>query len=160
MWSMDKIKPDTKIIMNWLKKYTDSKVISCKLDGVSGMYLRNNDVRKLYTRGDGKIGQDVSHLIPYLKLPNNENIVIRGEFIIEQNIFDKKYSTNFANARNLVSGIINKKTVDDKIKDVNFVAYEIISPLKKPSDQLKHLKTLDILHNPNYSTFYHVSHYE
>ena len=144
MWSMDKIKPDTKIIMNWLKKYTDSKVISCKLDGVSGMYLCNNNIRKLYTRGDGKIGQDISHLIPSLKLPTKENIVIRGEFIIEKKVFDAKYSTKFANARNLVSGIINKKTVDEKIKDVNFVAYEIISPIKKPSEQLNHLKSLDI----------------
>ena len=39
------------------------------------------DKPKLYTRGNGKHGQDVSHLIPYLNLPKQKNIVVRGEFI-------------------------------------------------------------------------------
>ena len=82
MPSMDKIKPDTDALNKWMKKYTDNYVLSCKLDGVSGMYTTENNTQKLYTRGDGTIGQDITHLLPMLNLPKHENIVIRGEFII------------------------------------------------------------------------------
>jgi NAD-dependent DNA ligase len=155
MWSMDKIKPDTKALETWKNKYDGPYVISCKLDGVSGLYTTNGpDGPKLYTRGDGKIGQDVSHFIPYLRLPGKNvssgtsgslGMVIRGEFVISKTIFNDKYKKEFANPRNLVSGIVNQKTVDiEKIKDVHFVAYEVIVPTMKPSEQFDFLKTLDI----------------
>jgi NAD-dependent DNA ligase len=148
MWSMDKIKPDTKALDNWKMKYPGPYVISCKLDGVSGLYTTEGDEPKLYTRGDGKVGQDVSHFIPYLKLPvkkhGEKGVVIRGEFIIPKVVFDNKYKKDFANPRNFVSGVVNQKTVSEKIKDIHFVAYEVIVPTLKPSEQFEYLKTLDI----------------
>jgi hypothetical protein len=69
MPSMDKIKPDTNALASWKHKYKGPYVLSCKLDGVSGMYSNENGEAKLYTRGDGKVGQDISHLIYVLKLP-------------------------------------------------------------------------------------------
>ena len=140
MPSMDKIKPDTDALDKWMKKYTGNYVLSCKLDGVSGMYTTENNTRKLYTRGDGSIGQDITHILPALNLPKRENIVVRGEFIISKTNFEEKYKTRFANSRNLVSGIINSKTVDNKINDVDFVAYEVITPLLPPIDQMKLLE--------------------
>jgi NAD-dependent DNA ligase len=148
MWSMDKIKPDTKALDNWKTKFNGPYVLSCKLDGVSGLYTTEGEIPKLYTRGDGKVGQDVSHFIPYLQLPSKKNgedgFVIRGEFIIPKMVFENKFKNSFANPRNLVSGIINQKTVDEKIKDVHFVAYEVIVPELKPSDQFEYLKKLNI----------------
>ena len=137
MWSMDKIKPDSGTLDKWKQKYAGPYVISCKLDGVSGLYTTEGPEPKLYTRGDGKVGQDVSYLIPYLRLPKDKDIVIRGEFIIKRQVFDSKYKTKFANPRNLVAGIANAKTVDDKIRDVDFVAYEVIKPENlTPSQQM------------------------
>ena len=129
MWSMDKIKPDTNALSKWLVNYnTDNYVISCKLDGVSGLYVYENDSQKLYTRGNGTIGQDISHIIPYIKVPNIKNIAIRGEFVISKQKFTEKYSADFANSRNFVAGLINKKTIDsDKLQDIDFVIYEIIN---------------------------------
>jgi NAD-dependent DNA ligase len=144
MASMDKIKPDSGALASWMQKYTGPYVLSCKLDGVSGLYTTEGSVAKLYTRGDGKIGQDVSHMIPYLRLPKNKGIVIRGEFIMPKAVFEKKYKSQFANPRNLVSGIVNRLAIDDKIKDLSFVAYEVIKPEKKPSEQMEFLKTLDV----------------
>lgn len=141
MPSMDKIKPDTEALNKWMKKFTGSYLLSCKLDGVSGMYTTENNRTKLYTRGDGTIGQDVTHLLSVLKLPNFKDIVIRGEFIISKSKFEEKYKSKFANSRNLVSGIINSKTLDNKIKDVDFVAYEVIKPVLCPIDQMKLLET-------------------
>ena len=140
MWSMDKIKPDSGTLDKWKQKYTGPYVISCKLDGVSGLYTTEGSEPKLYTRGDGKVGQDVSYLIPYLRLPKDKDIVIRGEFIIKRQVFDTKYKAKFANPRNLVAGIANAKTVDDKIRDVDFVAYEVIRPENlTPSQQMAKL---------------------
>ncbi len=155
MWSMDKIKPDTKALDNWKAKFSGPYVLSCKLDGVSGLYTTEGIEPKLYTRGDGKVGQDISHLIPYLQLPSKKagvsggdregkGFVIRGEFIIPKIIFENKYKKDFANARNLVSGIVNQKTIDEKAKDIHFVAYEVIVPNMKPTDQFEYLKKLDI----------------
>lgn len=140
MPSMDKIKPDSGALANWTKKYSGPYVLSCKLDGVSGMYVSNITDAKLYTRGDGHMGQDISYLLKKMDLPIVEGLVVRGEFIIPKKVFDEKYKASFANPRNLVSGIINSKTIDEhKIKDLHFVAYEIIQPLMKPSKQMTKL---------------------
>jgi NAD-dependent DNA ligase len=140
MGSMDKIKPDTNILLSWTKKFQGPYVLSCKLDGVSGLYSTENQIPKLYTRGDGRVGQDVSYLIPYLNLPKNKGIVIRGEFIIKKNVFETKYKNEFANPRNMVAGIINHKTVDkNKIPDVDFIAYEVIKPILNPKEQMEFL---------------------
>jgi len=143
MPSMDKIKPDTGALAKWMKKYKGPYVLSCKLDGVSGLYTTEGDVPKLYTRGDGKVGQDISHFIKHLNnLPSEKGLVVRGEFIIRKDVFDNKYKKEFANARNLVSGIINSKSIDKKIKDMDFVAYEVIRPELKPSSQMDKLDEL------------------
>jgi len=139
MPSMDKIKPDTMILENWMKKYKDTYVISHKLDGVSGLYSTEGTAPKLYTRGNGTVGQDVTNLLRYINLPKKENVVVRGEFIIPKDIFEKKYKTKFSNARNLVSGIINSKEQDEKIRDVHFVVYEMIIPHIKPSEQMNEI---------------------
>ena len=151
MPSMDKIKPDTNALGNWTAKYKGPYVLSCKLDGVSGMYIMSPTTPKLYTRGDGKVGQDITHLLKVLKLPDinekgivigngNNELVVRGEFIIPKRVFEEKYKSQFANPRNLVSGIVNSKTLDEKTRDLHFVAYEVISPPMKVSEQMDILK--------------------
>jgi NAD-dependent DNA ligase len=142
MASMDKIKPDTSALSDWVKQYKGPYILSCKLDGVSGMYSTEGDTPKLYTRGDGKVGQDVSHLIKTLKLPKHKDHVVRGEFIILKDVFNTKYRDKFANPRNLVSGIVNAKSIDEKTHDLHFVAYEVIRPVYKSSEQMRLLQEL------------------
>ena len=142
MASMDKIKPDTNALSNWKQKYVGPYVLSCKLDGVSGLYSTEGDVPRLYTRGNGIVGQDITHILRVLNLPTNKGIVVRGEFIIPKAVFDSKYASQFANPRNLVAGMINSKTMDAKIHDLHFVAYELIQPHVKPSEQLETLTGL------------------
>jgi len=145
MASMDKIKPDTGALKEWTQKYKGPYVLSCKLDGVSGLYTTEGPVPKLYTRGNGTVGQDVSHLIAHLKLPKTKGIAIRGEFIIPKTVFESKYKDKFANPRNMVAGIVNHKTINEAIKDVHFVAYELIMPSgKKPSEQMKFLQIINV----------------
>ena len=151
LWSMDKIKPDTGAINKWIKTYKGPYTISAKLDGMSALYSTEGGNFKLYTRGKGTIGYDISYFIPYLKLPQDKDITIRGELIISKENFKKyekqktKSNREIANARNLVAGIINSKTVDtQKIKDVDFVAYEVIKPSLKPSNQMELLEKINV----------------
>ena len=150
MGSMDKIKPDTGALSSWCSKYKGPYVLSCKLDGVSGLYICKSGKQYLYTRGDGKIGQDISYLAKPLGLPKiPDGVAIRGEFIIPRQLFKDKYSSKFANPRNMVSGIVNSKTIDETIKDIHFVAYEIIHPQYKPSDQMNIINNynIELVHN-------------
>ena len=154
LWSMNKLKPNTKEITNWKSKYNGPYVISCKLDGISALYVYNkdnieNEKAKFYTRGNGTYGQDITSLIPYIiwknKQPSDFNFdnhfAIRGEIIIKKEIFNKKYSKEFANSRNFVAGIVNKKTINPTILvDIDFVCYEVILPELIPSDQMKYIE--------------------
>lgn len=139
MPSMDKIKPESGALAAWTAKYKGPYILSAKLDGVSGLYTCEGDTPKLYTRGDGKVGQDVSHLTRVLSLPCVPDLVVRGEFILRKSVFETKYKGTFATARNLVAGIVNAKTIDDKTRDLDFVVYEVIKPVLKPSKQIETL---------------------
>jgi NAD-dependent DNA ligase/predicted flap endonuclease-1-like 5' DNA nuclease len=164
MWSMDKNKPNTEVISKWCKKYTGRYIVSAKLDGISALYVcKDGEEPKLYTRGNGIYGQDISPLIPYLIRENlNGSIVIRGEIIISKKLFAEKYavsfgnSKTFANSRNFVAGIVNRKTIDANIiKDLDFVPYEVIQPELKPSEQMNFLNTLWNLPNTPQTVKYH-----
>ena len=148
MWSMDKIKPDSKELDKYKTRYTGPYVLSCKLDGISGLYSTENNKSKLYTRGNGRIGTDISHIIEYLVLPKTNNITIRGEIIMKKKTFMDKYSKKFKNARNLVAGLVNNRSITQEriemFKDLDFVAYEVIKPEKlKPSVQIDYLTSLE-----------------
>jgi len=136
MASMDKIKADSDALGRWTAKYTGPYVVSAKMDGVSGLYLCQEDKHHLYTRGDGKVGQDVSHLVKTLSLPCIPGVVVRGEFIMRKDVFESKYKATYATSRNLVAGIVNSRTIDERMDDLDFVAYELISPVMKPSKQM------------------------
>ena len=154
MPSLDKIKPDTGVLPKWLAKYNKPPryEVSAKLDGVSGMYMLDAKGGKLYTRGDGDVGQDVTHLIPYLKLPTSlpsgmEQLVIRGEFIMKKSVFAKEFKPKgFKNVRNLVAGLVNKQTaVPADLQHLDFVAYEVMVPPGSPSEQFATLEKIGVL---------------
>jgi DNA polymerase beta len=143
MPSMNKHKPDTREITKWINKYTGSYVVSAKVDGVSVLYT-NLDIPKLYTRGNGTFGSDISYLIPYLKLPKEKNIVIRGELLIHKKLFYDKYKQTYATCRNFIIGIVNKQEIVDVVssKELHFVAYEVIVPSLTPLQQMNYLNQL------------------
>ena len=141
MGSMDKIKTDEKTLNKWLKKYNgEGYVLSDKLDGISALYVIDEDnKRKLYTRGDGNTGKDISYLINFIKGFNtlDTSLAIRGELIISKSKFNKiKVEGKVMNVRNIVSGIINSKKPNlDIAKFIEFISYEVIVPTNLNSKQ-------------------------
>ena len=70
----------------------------------------------------------------------DKKMAIRGTIAFKK-IFQEKYAGKFANARNLVSGIVNQtKNVFipeniAKYKDIDFICYEILDPVLDPQDR-------------------------
>jgi DNA ligase (NAD+) len=75
---------------------------------------------------------------------NNDNLIaFRGELIINDEIFNKKWSTTFKNGRNAVAGLVNSKTINpDFAADVELVLYEVVDPFYPILDQFKIIKKL------------------
>jgi NAD-dependent DNA ligase len=161
MGSMDKVKPGKNEIDKWSSKYPGPYIISEKLDGMSCLLIIKNlkdqsKEIKMYSRGNGKIGYDVSHLLNYLNLPEikfddslkkmgiTDELTLRGELIISQKTFKNKYEKTKTDARSMVAGLMNAKHPDpNEIKDLDLVIYEIIIPSAiKPSIQFLIAKKL------------------
>ena len=122
MGSLDKIRTEAELL-RWTKKYPGPYVITDKIDGVSALY----DGKKLWTRGDGQEGTNISHILKYINLPKIDKGFVRGEIYMSKSIFEKKYKTDFSNTRNMVSGILNpltKKPNVEALKDLVFLTYE------------------------------------
>lgn len=151
MGSMDKIKIlESDRLSKWQKKFNKHDyVVMDKLDGISGLFVLKNGTKKLYTRGNGTIGQDITHLIntiPSFKFSVSTDIVLRGELIISKKKWEK-YTSQFSNARNMVSGLVNSKKINtDIMKDIDFVTYEIMEPRMRQSEQLKFLQKNKMTH--------------
>lgn len=181
MPSLNKAKAETGVTEKWLNKYPGPYVISHKLDGISALYYlerqrsnqgsdkgsnQESDQRsmgpRLYTRGNGIEGQDISHLLKYLdmgdltieqELAEGSEVAIRGELIMSKQTWSKYYeSQDNPNVRNFVAGLANAKHPDPQdLKRVQFVAYQLMKPRMKPSDQLETLEELGFHTTPSQS---------
>jgi DNA ligase (NAD+) len=172
MGSLDKIK-NSSDYLNWKKKLKTSDIIVTeKLDGISALLSLNiiNGKKevKLYTRGNGKIGCDISHLVKYINLTDQINdtfisyknslpINIRGELLIS------KFVNDNLNLRNIVSGLVHIKEITGdiilKLKDVDFVSYRLydcnynfISQLEKLDDITFNIPQYKLLKNPSFES--------
>jgi NAD-dependent DNA ligase/predicted GIY-YIG superfamily endonuclease len=150
MWSMDKIKPDTNALTKFKQTYKGPYVISAKVDGVSALYSTETGTPNLYKKGDGKYGFLINHILPYLNLPTQKNITLRGELMIKEETFKLKYKGQFSNSRNFIAGLVNRKKLTqvekDILQDIDFVAYEVIMPQNlKPSEQFNKLADLNVV---------------
>ena len=145
MPSLDKIKLDNKDFNKWINTYKGPYHISDKLDGISGLLHYKNNKINLYTRGDGMNGMDISFLLDDIQgIKKAKDIAIRGELILEK----KDVSKEMKNGRNTVSGIVNsKKSNYDKniANKIKFVAYEILQPKYKVSEQINILNKLKFI---------------
>jgi DNA ligase (NAD+) len=144
--SQDKIKDDVKTLEKWLKKYNDpfSYIISEKLDGISCLVVYNKDSVKIYTRGDGTYGQDITKIKDEIKglpkLKTTAKIAVRGELIINKTNW-LKIAHKGTTARNVVAGFVNSKKIDKEIAEyVEFIAYDVLEPRTKIEDALINAK--------------------
>lgn len=138
MGSLNKIKPDS--TDDWLEANPGPYCVSDKLDGVSILMVWTKGILTAYTRGNGSVGQNITHLFSHVKLPKiRGNLAVRGEILISKSKFEQY---DFENPRNMVSGLVNRKDVGEGAQDLDILAYEMLSPRMSPSDGFERLKQL------------------
>lgn len=106
-------------------------LIAPKLDGLSVLIDITSTTFSAMTRGDGEYGVDITEkvkLIPTAmsmiqKMRLYKNSCVRGEFIVRPSVFNKYYATEYANPRNLVSGIVNRKGFEG-LEHVEFIPFD------------------------------------
>lgn len=115
MLSLDKAytkKEIEKFIRNTSRNEREKYIAQAKFDGLAGKFQNNI----LSTRGDGHVGEDISHKIKDMILIRNkeqiplcgvsENII--GEIICSKDQF-KKYGKGYKSPRNFIIGMIGQK---------------------------------------------------
>ena len=149
MGSLDKIRDDPEAITKFVTKFGGpSYIVSDKLDGNSAMLFVNKKKEyELYSRGDGKEGQILNHVLPFLqtRLPNPNTLpqgfAVRGELLMQKTDWERLQHKG-ANMRNVVAGALHAiKSCDPEIAEqIHFVAYEQIHPEPASlADGLEHL---------------------
>ena len=131
MASMNKIK-SMNDVDDWSRLKGISKkemvIITPKYDGLS--LCVNEMTSEAWTRGDGEFGQKsnehYSLIQNHLNLEEDSFRFTYGEVMISKQVFIDKYSTDFANPRNLVAGLLNSKTVNNSLKDCQYIKYGAI----------------------------------
>ena len=135
MPSLNKAHDDNDDLAKWLDNWAhnDMFVVSDKLDGVSALLVVIGDTPKLYTRGNGDVGRDISDMIPML-LPElctaakpDTLCIIRGEIVVSDETFETHFRDKFANPRNFVSGVVNSNSKTNA-EHLDFVAFDWINP--------------------------------
>jgi NAD-dependent DNA ligase len=129
MASMNKIK-SMNDINDWcrLKNITSHNfvIITPKYDGLS--LCVNETTSEAFTRGDGTYGQKSNE--HYSRIGNHLSgtnfSFTYGEVMMSKKTFLEKYSSDFANPRNLVAGLLNSKEATDALKDCDYIKYGAI----------------------------------
>ena len=131
MMSQDKVTQPNEFI-KWARKRNYMVfLVQYKLDGISIELQYDKGIfQYALTRGDGKIGDDVSANVTRMKgyiskLKSNFTGAVRAEVLLYHNIFEQKYNDK-QNCRNATSGLVRRK---DGIGsgDLNLIFYDAIS---------------------------------
>ena len=147
MASMNKIK-SMDDINDWCRLKGISKnevvIITPKFDGLS--LCVNELTEDAFTRGNGEYGQKSNEhykLIGNKLYENSDDLLgsvvfsyTYGEVMMSKSTFMTKYSSEFANPRNLTAGLINSKEASEPLRDCNYIKYGAI-PFDGFKDEFK-----------------------
>ncbi len=120
-------------------------VIMFKFDGVSGQL--KDDI--LATRGDGLIGEDITHKLPFMTIKTRSmSNDMRGEILFTKEDFQKikgvvtrKSGADYKNERNAVGGVLTRDDLDP-VKILTFIDFEYFV-IKHPLHMLEKLRSHD-----------------
>ena len=148
MASLSKTKSELDII----NKFQNNDIIAmAKMDGLTcSLRYLNGKLISAETRGNGEIGEDITHNIFTVKgvptqIPFLEELVVDGEIICTYTDF-QKFSNQYANPRNFAAGSI--RLLDSKEcsqRDLTFVAWDCIKGLERCKTLSNKLYQLDQL---------------
>lgn len=121
-----------------LAKWAEGREIwlSWKLDGLTLVVTYDNGrLTKVVTRGNGHIGTNITRLAPAIDgilpaIAYKGHLVIRGEAVISYNDFEQflmEQDEDYANPRNLASGSLTLKDVDEvKQRHIHWIPFTLV----------------------------------
>ena len=142
-----------------------SYVCELKIDGLSvSLLYKNGKLERGATRGDGVVGEDITHNVKTIKnvplsLPVDIDIEVRGEIYMPKASFKKlneerrkNGEKEFANPRNAAAGSVRQ--LDSSIakeRNLSTFMYHIPNPgnIKTQYESLEYMKELTFTVNPN-----------
>ena len=140
MLSLDKTK-NLDDIVKFLDGHTG--VIMAKMDGLTcSIRYENGNLVSAETRGNGTVGEDVTHNIKFVKdvpltIPIKDTVVVDGEIIITEEDFETINNTCdnvYANPRNLAAGSIRLLDSKESAKrKLRFVLWKVIEGISTRS---------------------------
>ena len=110
MLSLDKTK-DIEVLKSFIgdREY----VVMPKYDGLScSLLYKKGKLVRAETRGNGQVGEDITHntmvisSIPKIINDKSEEVIIDGEILCRQNVFENNFADQYSNARNFTAGSI------------------------------------------------------
>lgn len=143
-----------------LRKFMGNHVglLMLKMDGLTVRATYNNGkLIRLETRGNGYIGNDVTHLVGnFVNLPrqisHKQKMIVDGECIITYKDFERinerlpENQEKFKNPRNLASGTLAAKSPEDVFdRPLRFIAWRVIAGMNDEDSLYKQLITLSQL---------------
>jgi NAD-dependent DNA ligase len=135
LMSLDKVKSGTD---KWARAHQSPFTLSDKLDGTSALFVGG----KMYRRGTGEVGANISHLVGAL-IPQRARLTqlaVRGEIIIRKSDF-KALRAHAADARSAANALVNAKVPNPAVlAKARFVAYTVIHPPMDKESQFRALK--------------------
>jgi len=148
MASLNKVKT-TEEIRKWIvdnQLQGERFILTPKYDGCS--IVADEAKKKAWTRGDGLVGQrSDAH---YKKMTGLSDAAVKGKTFItigeamcSKSTFDKKFSGDFANSRNMMAGALNRKTADDMLVSCEYIRYGLIDEDLDKEKQLEVLNKLN-----------------
>ncbi len=144
MPSLDKVKPGEQSWNRWLQKQEGKMLWSAKLDGISALWSPSDG--RLYNRGDGTMGSDLTRFVPIIKglvskkssAPKKElGPLIRGEILILRSEAPSEAKI----IRSYVNGVLHRKEGEALPPKglLRFVAYRDLSSNKSMEEQFADL---------------------
>jgi len=136
----------------WMSKVARNKeeqfLIEPKYDGLACRYYA--DTNQLVTRGDGKIGEDITHVLPIVKFSASTNIDfdpnmdIAGELVCKRSEFKntsavRSSGDKYKSERNLVAGVTNNDDILPFKGKIELTLMEY--------DTHKYIRTMDNIQN-------------
>ena len=124
-------------------------IIMCKMDGLTcSLTYENGKLVRAETRGDGIVGEDVTHnalVIPSIpkRIPYKERLVIDGEIICRYRDFEA-FRGEYKNPRNFAAGSI--RLLDNREcekRHLTFVVWDIIEGFDEKDLLSRKLSSLD-----------------
>ncbi len=131
MGSLNKVKTESQY-RDWANKVSNDGVfcVSEKIDGLSvSVTYWSGKFRQAVTRGDGKVGDDITRNVRNMRipmeLPVSISITLRGEIFLKKSVFEQKHASTKANPRNAAVGL-TKRIDGVGTEDLDIFFYDII----------------------------------